>query len=63
MRAGRDLRGDFGEVQIHRLGVAMGQDEICTLAVLRTDGAKYRSRRCADRRALTAAFRAWLSAA
>ena len=40
MRAGRDLHGDFGEVQIHRLGVAMGQDESCALAVLRTDGAE-----------------------
>ena len=40
MSAGRDLRGDFGEVQIHSFGVAMGQDESCALAVLWTDGAE-----------------------
>ena len=36
--AGRDLGCDFGEVQIHRLGVAMRQDESCPFAVLWADG-------------------------
>jgi hypothetical protein len=40
MGARRDLHGDFGEVQVHRLGVAVGQDERCAFAVLRADGAE-----------------------
>jgi hypothetical protein len=36
--AGRDLGRDLGQVQGHRLGVAAGQDERCTLAVARADG-------------------------
>ena len=35
--ARRDGLGDFDEVQIHRLGIAGGQDEGCALAVLWTD--------------------------
>lgn len=35
--AGRDLGRDFGEVQGHRLGIAAGQDECCSLAVVRAD--------------------------
>jgi hypothetical protein len=44
MGARRDLRGDLGEVQVHRLGVAAGHDECRTLAVLRADGSEYISR-------------------
>lgn len=32
-----DLRGDFGEVQVHRLDVAGGQDERRAFALLRAD--------------------------
>ena len=35
--AGRDLRGDFGQMQVHRLGVAAGHDERRALAVLPED--------------------------
>jgi hypothetical protein len=35
--AWRDLRGDFGQMQVHRLGVAAGHDERRALAVLRAD--------------------------
>src|SRR5262249_14749903 len=37
---GRDGRGDFGQVQVHRLGVAGGQDQGCALALLRADCAE-----------------------
>src|SRR6201989_3006452 len=40
VRAGRDLRGDLGEMQIHRLCVAPGHDERRALAVLGTDRAE-----------------------
>ena len=33
-------RGDLGQVQVHRLGVAAGQDEGCSLPVVRADGAE-----------------------
>ena len=36
--AGRDGRGDLHEVQVHRLGVAGGQDQGCALALFRADG-------------------------
>ena len=32
--------GDLDEMQVHRLGVAGGQDQGCTLALLRADGAE-----------------------
>jgi hypothetical protein len=35
-----DDRGDLGEVQVHRLGVAGWQDQGCTLAFLWADGAE-----------------------
>ena len=38
--AGRDGCGDLCEVQVHRLGVAGGQDQGCTLALFRADGAE-----------------------
>jgi hypothetical protein len=38
--AWRDSLGDLGEMQVHRLGVAGGQDQGCALALLRADGAK-----------------------
>src|SRR5665811_1230115 len=37
---GRDDRGDLGEVQVHRLGVAGRQDQGRTLAFLWADGAE-----------------------
>ena len=40
MRARCDVGGDFGEVQVHGLDVAAGQDEAGALAVLGTDGAE-----------------------
>lgn len=40
VRTGRHGLGDFGEVQIHRLGVAKGKDEPGTLALSRTDRAE-----------------------
>ena len=40
MRAGGDVFGDFGEMQVHRIGVALGQDEGRALAVLRRDRAE-----------------------
>jgi hypothetical protein len=40
VRAGRDLRGDLGQVEVHRFGVASGHDERCALAVLGTDRAE-----------------------
>ena len=40
MRARRDLRGDLGEMEVHRLGVASRHDERRALAVLGTDRAE-----------------------
>src|SRR6202167_2001519 len=42
--ARRDLSGDFGQMQVHRLRVASGQDEGCTLSVLGADRAEDISR-------------------
>ena len=36
----RDLLGDFIEMQLHRLGVAPGQDQADRLALLRADSAE-----------------------
>ena len=44
MCARRDLSGDFGQVQVHRLRVASGHDEGCTLSVLGADRAEDISR-------------------
>jgi len=41
MLARRDLPGDLGEVQVHRLAVAGGQDERRALALFRADRAEY----------------------
>ena len=38
--ARRDGRGDLGQVQVHRLGIASGQHERCPLAERGTDGAE-----------------------
>ena len=40
VRARRDLGGDFGQVQVHRFGVAPGHDEGRALAVLGADCAE-----------------------
>ena len=40
VRARRDLRGDFGEMQVHRLGVASRHDERCALSLCRADRAE-----------------------
>jgi hypothetical protein len=40
VRAGCDLRGDLGEMQVHRLGVAARHDEGGAFAILRTDRAE-----------------------
>ena len=40
VRVGRDILGDFGKQQVHREGVAGGQDERCALALLGADGAE-----------------------
>ena len=40
VRAGRDVFGDLGEMQVHRIGVAFGQDERRALAVLGRDRAE-----------------------
>lgn len=37
MVPGRDVSGDFGQVQVHRICVAFGQDERRALALLRRD--------------------------
>ena len=42
--ARRDLSGDFGQMQVHGLRVASGQDEGCAFAVLGTDRAEDISR-------------------
>ena len=44
VRARGDLSGDFGQMQVHRFGVASGQDEGCAFAVLRADRAEDISR-------------------
>ena len=33
-RTRRDLGGDFSQMQVHRFGVASGQDEGCAFAIL-----------------------------
>ena len=38
--AGRDLRGDLGQVKVHRLGVASGHDETRAFALLWADRAE-----------------------
>ena len=38
--AGSNGLGDLHEMQVHRLGIAGGQDQGCTLALLRADGAE-----------------------
>ena len=40
VRPRRDLGGDFGQMQVHRLGVASGHNEGCALAALETDRAE-----------------------
>ena len=44
VRARRDLGGDFGQVQVHRLRVAAWHDQGCALAVLGADRAEDISR-------------------
>ena len=44
VRAWRNLRCDFGQMQVHGFGVTPGQDEGCALAVLGADCAEYISR-------------------
>ena len=41
VRAWRNLRCDFGQMQVHGFGVTPGQDEGCALAVLGADCAEY----------------------
>ena len=38
MCAGRNGLGDLHEMQVHRLGIAGGQDQSCALALFRADG-------------------------
>jgi hypothetical protein len=45
MLAGRDLGSDLGEMQAHRLGVAVRQHECCALALTGTNGAEDIGRR------------------
>jgi hypothetical protein len=45
VRAGRDVLGDFGQVQVHRLRVAARQDEPGALALFRADRAEDVGRR------------------
>jgi len=40
VRARRDLRGDLGQVQVHRLGVAARHDEGGAFALVRADRAE-----------------------
>ena len=40
VRARRDLRGDLGEMQVHRLGVASRHDERRALSLFRADRAE-----------------------
>ena len=40
MRAGGGISGDFGEMQVHRISVAFGQDERRALAARRADRAE-----------------------
>ena len=46
MGARRDGFGDLGEMQVHRLGIAGGQDQSCTLALFRADGTEDVGRDC-----------------
>ena len=41
MSAGRGGGGDLGEMQVHRLGVADGQDQSDGVSMLRADSPKY----------------------
>ena len=45
MLSGRNLGGDLGEMQAHRLGVAVRQDQRCPFAVLGADCAEDVGRR------------------
>ena len=45
VRAGGDVFGDFSQMQVHRIGVAFGQDERRALAVLGRDRAENICRR------------------
>ena len=40
MGSRRDGHSDFGQMQGHRLGIAGRQNQSCTLALLRADGAE-----------------------
>lgn len=40
MRAGRHIPRNLGKVEVHRIGVAFGQDKSGSLSVLRRDGAE-----------------------
>ncbi len=40
MGARRDSSSDFGQMQVHRVGIAQRQDKPCTLAQCRTDRSK-----------------------
>jgi hypothetical protein len=40
VRGGSDVLGDFSKVQVHREGVACGQDQGCAFAFLGADGAE-----------------------
>ena len=40
MRPRRDLGSDFGQMQVHRFGVASGQDEGCAFTALGADRAE-----------------------
>ena len=59
----RNLRGDLGEMQVHRLGVATRHDERRAFALLGQIAPKYRPKRFADRSGRWGASRAWPIAA
>ena len=40
VRARRDLGGDFGQMQVHRFGVAGREDQSRALSLLRADGSE-----------------------
>jgi hypothetical protein len=40
MASRRDILGDFIQMQLHRFGVALGQDQADRLALFRTDRAE-----------------------
>jgi hypothetical protein len=40
VRAGRNGLSDLDEMQVHRLGIAGGQDQGCTFALFWSDGAE-----------------------